>query len=361
MKIAMMSGALVNAGDFLIGNRSRALFEKFIPNAEVSTFKTNIDYNNRVDELNEHDLVVFAGGPYSLHEYSRHVPFVSDLTRLKTPVVIMGQGWYGKTALEKELYHRFFCERTKEVFCFIAQNDVPIGCRDWQSVRFLKNQGYHNTLMTGCPAWYDLSHIDDLCVNERIACEGIQRICISDMGRWVPVAVPYMKALAVYLRKKYPKASICMVFHRLLEGKEELVEQGFLEKYGLEYADITGNVEGFSVYDDCSLHIGFRVHAHIYNLSRGNVSILINEDARGAGVNDALGIQNITLREFYEISETEMLPSGTDDFIKTIDDYLQYIFNSDFLQYRNACSNIQFYYKKMQKFIKQIEVLALSR
>ena len=361
MKIAMMSGALVNAGDFLIGVRSKALLERFISNAEVQIFKTNVSYNNRIDELNEYDLIVFAGGPHLLHEYPKHVPFVSDLTKVKSPVVIMGQGWYGKTAVEKELYHMFFSKETREFFSYIAQNAAPIGLRDWQSVRFLKNQGYHNTLMTGCPAWYNLSYIDNLYVNEHISQDGVQRICIADTARGVPMTIPFMKALAIFMREKYPKSSICMVFHRLLDGKEELVEQSFLKKYDLEYVDIAGSADGLSIYDNCSLHIGFRVHAHIYNLSRGNISILINEDARGAGVNDALGIQNITLRPFSDIAETGILLHEMDDFIQSIDDYLQYIFDSDFLQYRNACLNIKFYYKRMQKFIRQIETLALSK
>lgn len=361
MKIAMMSGALVNAGDFLIEHRSKALLEKFVPNAVVRSFKTNLSYDDAVDELNEYDLIVFAGGPFSLTEYSKHVPFVKNLTRLQVPVTIMGQGWYGKTISEKELYHRFFCPRTKEVFNFIAENSVPLGCRDWYTVHFLKSQGYHNTMMTGCPAWYDLDYIDGLCVNKPLDSNNFPYICISDTARGVPMTIPFMKAIAIYLRGKYPESSIQMVFHRLLEGKEELIESGFLEKYNLRYTEISGSVEGLSIYDNCSLHIGFRVHAHIYNLSRGNISILINEDARGVGVNDALGIRNITLRPFSEIAETGILPQELDDFIKLIDDYIEYIISSDFLQYRIACSNIQFYFKRMQQFIRKLEVLALSK
>lgn len=41
----------------------------------------------------------------------------------------------------------------------------------------------------------------------------------------------------------------------------------FFEKIGVKMIDISKSVDGLRIYDDCDLHIGFRVHAHIYNLS----------------------------------------------------------------------------------------------
>lgn len=366
MRIALMSGGYVNAGDFLIEKRSKELLEKFVADAEVHIFKRNICYNSKVDELNRYDLIVFGGGPgYQVHIYPNHMPFISDLEKLTVPAAIMGWGWWGKTVLAEELYHVKFSTQTQAFLQYIERSNVPLGCRDWDSLHFLKNQGFENMMMTGCPAWYDLEHIDTLVQEEVPRLQQTKadypKICISDPGRGSPITVPFMKVMATYLRENYPKASIQLVFHRLLDGKEELVEESFLKEYDLGYVDITGKADGFSVYDDCSLHIGFRVHAHIYNLSRGNISILVNEDARGAGVNGALGIQNITLRPYNDIAKTGILSNELDDFIKSIDDYLQYIADSNFLQYRNAYSNIQFYYKRMQQFLKLLERQALSR
>ena len=44
-----------------------------------------------------------------------------------------------------------------------------------------------------------------------------------------------------------------------------------------------------------TLHVGMRVHAHIYNLSIRNPSLLLEEDGRGAGVNDALGLARLKI------------------------------------------------------------------
>lgn len=47
MKIALMSGAYVNAGDFLIEQRSKKLLETNILDAEVDVLKRNVSYDDK--------------------------------------------------------------------------------------------------------------------------------------------------------------------------------------------------------------------------------------------------------------------------------------------------------------------------
>ena len=61
------------------------------------------------------------------------------------------------------------------------------------------------------------------------------------------------------------------------------------ERLGARTRDISGSASGFAVYDDVSLHVGYRVHAHLYCLSRSTPSYLVAEDSRGIGVLQTLG------------------------------------------------------------------------
>lgn len=209
--------------------------------------------------------------------------------------------------------------------------------------------------MTGCPAWYDLDFVGRLHVDRKQAKSDAPYICISDAAfqshKWM------LPLLAAHLRRKYPKAEILLVFHRGMEGRGEALESNlFLEKYRLGCKDISGSAEGFSVYDACDFHIGFRVHAHIYSLSRGKVSVLINEDARGNGVNDALGIQNICLPAQGRLSRAALPRKNMRALLKAVDDYLEYLSDTDYLQYEHACSNIQYYYERMVKFVWNLRI-----
>lgn len=347
-KIALMSGAYVNAGDFLIEQRCQKLLERFINDAEIHILKRNISYNDKIDELNQYDLILFGGGPgYQKNMYPNRMPFISRLEELTTPVSIMGWGWKGKN-YPKAVYHNTISDPMTTFLKFVEKYEIPLGCRDWYTLDYLYSNNIHNTIMTGCPAWYDLNYIDTLRLNTRSITDDDFNICISD-----PALTPnksLMLPLIIFLREKYPQANIQIILHRgTTPGDKPYINQAFLEKNNLSFKDISGSTEGFQVYNNCSLHIGFRVHAHIYNLSRGNVSVLINEDMRGNGVNDALGIRNINLNSYKKYFYFNIA-----DLLQTLNDYLNFIENSQYLQYINACKNIQFYYNIMVNYLNKL-------
>lgn len=260
----------------------------------------------------------------------------------------MGWGWKGKTVLQRNIYHRSLSEDMLRFLRFVESKGYPLGCRDWYTVRFLKNHGFQNVMMTGCPAWYDLERIADLTAKKVSLQKEDLKICVSDAA--FRHNIGRMRSLVIHLRNKYPSARIRMVFHSACQGnKKDLIQQEFLDKYTLEYSDISGSAEGFELYDSCDLHIGFRVHAHIYCLSRGGISILVNEDARGNGVNDALGLANISLlpRELSVLNNDDLL-------CRQVDDYIDFIEDTECLQYMNACANMRHYFGEMQKWLKRL-------
>ena len=63
MRIALMSVAYKNSGDFLIEARSKALLEYCLDDVKIDVFKRDISYDDKVEELNKYDLIVFGGGP----------------------------------------------------------------------------------------------------------------------------------------------------------------------------------------------------------------------------------------------------------------------------------------------------------
>lgn len=252
------------------------------------------------------------------------------------------------------MYKRY--EFTKEMMSFIdnISKQYPLGCRDWYTIRTLQKSNVNNLIMTGCPAWYDLSKIDSLKLNKKyndIKITDNVTIGISDSAS--SGNKPYFYSMVNFIIRKYYNADIKLFFHRGISN-EDLAKVNLLckECSRLTYVDISGSAEGFKQYNQCFLHIGFRVHAHIYNLSQGNVSILINEDARGIGVNHALGIENINclLRRsrFFK-------PSVSNHILETIIlDYIQYIEKSGYMQYKRAFTQIRDYFDVMKSFIAEM-------
>lgn len=360
MKICLMSGAVINAGDFLIENRAHALINHFIPGSEVTVLnRVTEDYSERVGLLNEFDAIIFGGGPiYQPGLYPQRLPFVNqEVLRkgdIKTPVFFLGGG------LKGSLYQSSFSNLDRLFFDTGKHEYVPFGCRDILTCRFLRHQGY-KPLLTGCPAWYYLPKVNDTSLRNSNP-DHIKKICVSEPG--LERNVPLLFALLSHLRRVFPNAEILLVNHRETKGSI-MCKEAILNEKGIKIVNISGSLEGFSVYDDCDLHTGFRVHAHIYNLSHRNLTILFNEDVRGNGVNLTLGLENINMESpsfikkklygnYYLIRYTPRTIDINTEVGMLFDDYLDYTIAQNFNNYTDAFIRMKSYFQNMETWFSGV-------
>ena len=365
MKIAVLSGARKNAGDYLITERCEKLLLSNLKGATIQEYPINEQLDNYLDEINKNDVIVVPGGPMGRNEYPTSIPLVNDLTRIKKQMIGVGIGWYGRFKDSREVYNYLFSESTLKYLNKIILNQ-SISCRDWYTVRAMRNNGVNNPIMTGCPAWYDLDYIKMNHYRTNITFP-FKKIAISDPAKRSNSS--YIIPLINYVRTKYPNAEIHYVFHRgiasdQLTGKRaglsntELANK--LRNIGVQVNDISYSSDGLAIYDECDLHIGFRVHAHIYCLSHRGLSILLEEDGRGAGVNNALGLEGI---EAYKYASPQNLVHSLMDksksdgsfLIKRLDDYLYLLEKTNYKPFLDAYSLMQYYYEDMRKYIVTIE------
>ena len=75
----------------------------------------------------------------------------------------------------------------------------------------------------------------------------------------------------------------------------------------VEIRDVSYDLDKIAFYDDCDFHLGYRVHAHLYFLSKRLPSILINEDGRGEGMVTSLGMDVLNLHDPALLSKVESL------------------------------------------------------
>ena len=134
-------------------------------------------------------------------------------------------------------------------------------------------------------------------------------------------------------------------------------------KLGFEVADVSYDADKLNFYNDCDLHIGYRVHAHIYFLSKRLPSILIHEDGRGNGVTEALnspGINAYKVSSLFRTNEFLAKVYGriglklNDNLIDELDKVLNDIQNSNYAVYKKTSEFIDEHYKVMEGFIKKM-------
>lgn len=300
--------------------------------------------------------------------YPRDIPLVSDLCKIKTRIAIIGSGWYGNLTNSSEVCGYKFLDSSKQLLDRVQEDVRVFGCRDYYAVRVLANHGYLNSIMTGCPAWYNL---DKLTARLTFPNE-IKKIMISDPADIRSFGKQSLKIVR-RLKEKYPDAIIEYVFHRGV-SKDDFTDEitakytntiiNELKKLDIQYHDISYGDEGFKLYDSCDLHIGYRVHAHIYNLSERRMSILIEEDSRGAGVNEALGLIGIkaykkkmssNANNIVKVCNKIFSFTITNDYaLSEVEHYIDYICMTKGFIFNSAFSNMENYYQQMSKHIRII-------
>lgn len=360
MNISLLSGAVKNAGDFLIQKRSIELLKKHFPNCNIKIYNRLNSIDPYINEINNSDCIVLAGGPLVMADtYPNRIPLTNNLDDIKAPIITIGIGWYGKNDLPKTIYENYILDDSTIKLFKKIESFAPISCRDWHTVRILKNNGLTNAIMTGCPALFDLNEINKIGLRNDNFSE-INNICVSDPGYGMNTQKCY--DLLVYLRNKYPKAEIKLVFHRGIEADDFTSEiraqknHNLMSKasnLGVKNLDIAYSAEGFKVYDECDIHIGFRVHAHIYNLSQRNLSILIEEDGRGIGIDYALNLHGIKPYHYiYDSEHSEVIIEDNKYMINDIDSLLFEYKSNNFHSIDLSVQTIHEYYLSMSKHIK---------
>ena len=359
MVIAQLTGAYVNAGDFLIQKRSAELLRYFLPSADIRLFSRK-DIEKDFYEIEKCDVIVFSGGPLIRQDLNGTISLDQSM-KFSKPIMLLGCGWAGVDGSKEGNYSYCFTKETIDFYTKVTTEGLGIGCRDLYTLRALNKENLSNVYMTGCPAWFNLSCMDKVhLASER---NKIEKICVSDPAK----SINQSQVLEVlsFLQKRFPLARITFVFHRDVdEGFRATIEDLFPK---INVLVITGGAEGFSVYDDCDLHIGYRVHAHIYCLSIRKRTILIEEDGRGAGVNEALGLIRLTAykdnikRRFRSFLPIYKKYHPVDYRSYHVIDELEVCLNihqgTNFMYLENAFRLQSMYFRKMEEFITRIERL----
>jgi len=353
MKILFLSRPITNGGDFLFSERAKEILAANLPKAQI-TVKHVLDEMN-MDFINGFDKVVIAGGPmYDNRFLTREAqPLFRNLETIRPTIHFLCNGWYGMNINKNYIYIYNFYDNIINDLKQIEAKGGSFSCRDYITETVLRNNGLKNIYMTGCAAWYDLENLGDSQLKS-LDFSNVRKVVISDQGltkdsQWHEVKFQQTKELVEFVKMRFNKAEIVFTFNGGIDTKYSgdfnrgICE--YLTGKGIEYVDLSGSMEGFHICDDADLHIGYRVHSHIYALSQRIPSILIEEDARGGGVNQALGlpdIQNYSCNEEGNFAPNPYMLSELDYYLQELE--------------RENCSRLQAAIKRMQDVYKDVVV-----
>ncbi len=354
----VLTGALKNVGDFLIADRCKKLIKYYNPNCEIVEISRYESLDDKLELVNSAKAIILAGGPgYLPNLYPTVFKLTRNLDDIKVPIIPMGMGWFGQSKSDINVYNYKFTPKSMQLLERIKNDSKYFGARDYYTSRMIKNNGYNNALMTGCPAWYDVEYIE----KEFNTKKEINKVVFS-----TPAGVHYaeqtVKMMEV-VKNKYPNAKLICAFHRGIEKDQYTNEnsanvmifmKNAAEKLGYEIEDLSYNLSKMSIYDECDLHIGYRVHAHIYCLSHRVRTVLLNEDGRGSGVCQATSLYGIDC--YYDIiNQNNKLAIIPNQFAHlALADYIDELEEENYERYHLVKQLLVNKFAVMNKFLQSI-------
>lgn len=301
----LLTGSKNNAGDFLIKHRAKALF------AQERTDRDIVDLNawepldqQKLEQVNSASALILMGGPSLRYEmYPGIYRLTGNLDDIKVPVTLMGVGWKSASGRWQDTYRYPFSDSTMQLLGKAEGSGLPVSVRDYHSLNSLRFNGIRNVMMTGCPAYYDLNALGQTPQMPR----QISRVGFSLGVSFVQNAQMegQMKQQILACREYFSGAELEVLFHHSLEPNATEAAYGrsmsdhlkrhrqfaeWLESNQISYRDISGSARNLiESYSHVDLHVGYRVHAHIFMNSIGKPSLLLSEDGRAKGSQGAIG------------------------------------------------------------------------
>ena len=264
---------------------------------------------------------------------------IDDIKKISAQVIFMGVGYSGEPQLNKKM-----SENTKKILKLLLKDVKFFSCRCFRTVDYLVTnlpEYKDKFIMTGCPVVYGekiLSghHFESDFVNNLVA------VTITERGRnWFIRE----KRIIDYTCKFYSKQKKVLVLHQdfsenfmrsvlgLMRGELPKVLIRFYAKIrGMTIVVPKNTFECKEIYRKCDIHLGSRLHAHLYCLSICKRSFLASIDGRSLGISEYLGFPII-------------------DFGKSKAEVEKIINNFDFEICRK---NVMKYYEEMKKFINYL-------
>lgn len=306
-KILIAGRPYSNGGDFLIYDRIVRTLKRAYPEASVELNLDN-DAQFQIEKLNEYDAIVTGGGGAQYAEaYVRTSFFYQHIDEIMVPIHYMGTGLYGADGEDATIYEYPYSEEMIAYFHKVVERGGQLASRDWTVDTVLRNSGVKGVIMAGCPAWYNLELLDkpedDVIFQGGFAGRTVKTIAVSNHGLTKNAQdhdkkLSQIEGVITFLQGKFPDAKLLLTFNdgylTKYSKNYNLTLKEWAGEHGVTCVDLSGAAEKFKELDGIDMHVGFRVHTHIYCVSRMIPSLLIEEDIRGYGMNETLCLPHIT-------------------------------------------------------------------
>jgi hypothetical protein len=256
----------------------------------------------QITKINQLDFLVLAGANQLNDKFSVFPKYtVQDLKKITVPIIPMAIGIHGIPSENKEM-----SSNTKEIMLEIHSRIKASSWRCPLTTEYInKNlpEISEKVMMTGCPVAYDQAVLNEN-VKFPLAANKIA-VTITDRGDFMESE----GRIVEMVRERFPNSELYLCLHQdnlpkvkswlsttplsgLLNSRDPFVKiRNVAKSLGYKIVPFHSAAQTIEFYKKCDLHIGSRLHAHLYFLSNAKPSFLFGFDYRHKGIAQTFGIQ----------------------------------------------------------------------
>jgi hypothetical protein len=312
----ILTGSKNNAGDYLIKYRAKRLFTVLREDRDIVDVDGWKPFDKETLELvnNSEGLILMGGPALQKNMYPKVYPLTENLNDIKCKIVLMGVGWKSLSGNWGDSQTYQLSEQTLKLLKRIERDGLISSVRDYHTLNALRHNGLSTVLMTGCPATYDFDYFGKAITkpvkfNSVSFSLGVSFLESKEMERQMKLTIKKLKDFFIESKRfnvvfHHSTKSEFLTTHNSkkshLTGHQRFIL--WLETEGIDFVDISGSAENLiNHYSTTDLHIGYRVHAHIFMNSISKPSLLIAEDGRGKALDKVFG--GVVIDGFSRVKE----------------------------------------------------------
>jgi hypothetical protein len=256
-----------NSGDDLIVKSLIELlkfFSKKTINYDiVSIAKSTLNKENKFNKINinKYNAILVPGFRITIERQEIldiRLKYIEKAIINNIPIFLLGSSWCISPGTIKQTKLKINPKEKALLKYIINDKKSLLTTRDIYTKLLLKNNNLVCS-MTGDIALFDVNYLFT-----RFVSSNIRNIAIS-----LPHNITYYKYCFQLKEKLQNRFNVCITTHQSLNNKL--------------YKNLSGNYQNLNYYRKFDMHIGFRLHGHLWFLRNRKPSLLIAEDGRGNG------------------------------------------------------------------------------
>ncbi|MBO6848900.1 MAG: polysaccharide pyruvyl transferase family protein [Marinobacter sp.] len=271
-----------NVGDNLITESAKKLVRHRVPEYDpIELFReTQLD-----PSLIENCKSILAPGfPVNNRTYPDLYALSEDLADISDKTYVVGCSFQSLDPSSKAYAQYEYDPKTLLSLKSLSRTTGVIQCRDYAIRDMLKNNGI------------SASYIGDLALyDDSLVCSGTKfPKTISSIAFSIPHKPKFFsqaRKLLHLIKREFPNAEL-YVTHHSIPNEHSIKVAETAKHVGFREVDLSGNCENLNFYQDIDIHIGYRLHGHIFFLRNRKPSFLLAEDSRSAGISQTSFLRN---------------------------------------------------------------------